>query len=81
MVNNAVKEYGYQGTVLLDPGAASVQAYRIGEIPMTFLVGQDGTVQTYQSGSTDERLGQATLFGQALARGRKVHSRLPANPW
>ncbi|MHB8972946.1 MAG: redoxin domain-containing protein [Pirellulaceae bacterium] len=53
-VSRTVTDKGYQGTVLLDPQAAALQAYRIGEIPVTILIGKDGTVQAYQKGSSDQ---------------------------
>lgn len=76
-VSNAVTEKGYQGTVLLDPDAASVQLYRIGAIPMTFLIGKDGTVQAYQSGSTDEVRQQIRVQTAALISGKTL---LPKGP-
>ena len=53
-VNRTVTDKGFQGTVLLDPQAAAVKEYRIEEIPVTFLIGKEGTVQAYQKGSSDQ---------------------------
>ena len=53
-VQATVAEHHYQGTVLLDPQSTSIDAYRFGSIPMTVLIGKDGTVQSFRSGSTPE---------------------------
>ncbi len=71
-VNNTVTEKGYTGTVLLDPGAESLQAYRIGAIPVTILIGKDGTVQAYQSGSTEEAREQIRAYAAALMSGKTL---------
>lgn len=53
-VKSCVKEHHYQGKVLLDPENQSLDQYRFGELPMTVLIGKDGTVQAFHSGSTAE---------------------------
>jgi cytochrome c biogenesis protein CcmG/thiol:disulfide interchange protein DsbE len=71
-VNNAVTEYGYKGTVLLDPDEESLRNYRIWQVPTTFLIGADGTVQAYQSGSTEEARGQIRAHAAALMSGKSL---------
>lgn len=71
-VQRAVTEAGFTGQVLLDPRAETLAAYRVQTIPVTILIGKDGTVQAYHSGSTDavrERIradAAALLAGQTL---------------
>ena len=53
-VRKCVQEYGYRGTVVRDPETVALDKYRFGELPMTVLIGRDGTVQSFHSGSTPE---------------------------
>ncbi len=53
-VQAAVAEHKYQGRVLLDPETKSLDIYRLGELPTTILIGRDGTVQSFRSGSTTD---------------------------
>ena len=50
VVSKTVADRGFQGTVLLDPQEKAVQAYRISALPVTVMIGKDGTVQAYQTG-------------------------------
>jgi hypothetical protein len=71
-VQRTVAETGFTGQVLLDPRAETLAAFRVQTIPVTILIGKDGTVQAYHSGSTDavrERIradAAALLAGQTL---------------
>ena len=71
-VSQAVAAKGYRGTVLLDPEAQSLQSYQIGVIPVTVLIGRDGTVQGYQSGSTAEARQQIRAQAVALMSGQSI---------
>ncbi len=67
-----MKEHQYQGTVLLDPETKSLDAYRFGELPTTILIGKDGTVQAFHSGSTAEARQQIRQDTAALLQGRQL---------
>jgi hypothetical protein len=71
-VSRTVMEKGFTGTVLLDPQAESLQAYRIGAIPVTILIGKDGTVQAYQTGSTDQARERVRGDAAALISGKTL---------
>jgi peroxiredoxin len=71
-VKSTVAEKGYQGTVLLDPSAQSLQTYRINAIPVTILIGKDGTVQAYHSGSTPEVRQQIRAQVETLIAGQTL---------
>jgi peroxiredoxin len=71
-VKSTVVEKGYQGTVLLDPNAQSLQTYRINAIPVTILIGKDGTVQAYHSGSTPEVRQQIRAQVETLIAGQSL---------
>ena len=58
--------------MLLDPPAAAVQAYRIGEIPVTFLIGKEGTVQAYQKGSSDQSRERIRADAAVLMSGKML---------
>ena len=53
-VRQTVAEMGYRGSVLLDARAESLKVYKMGALPITILIGKDGTVQAYHTGSTPE---------------------------
>ena len=72
VVRQTVEEKGYQGTVLLDPKANSLGAYRVRAIPVTILIGKDGTVQSYRSGSTDEARARIREDAAALLSGKSL---------
>ncbi|MHB0957864.1 MAG: redoxin domain-containing protein [Pirellulaceae bacterium] len=71
-VSRTVTEKGFEGTVLLDPQAQAVQAYRIGAIPLTVLIGKDGTVQAYQAGSSDQVRERIRADAAALISGKTL---------
>ncbi len=71
-VQSAIAEKGYRGTVLLDPTADSLKAYRINAIPVTILIGKDGTVQAYHSGSGPEVRQRIRAQLEALIAGQPL---------
>lgn len=71
-VKECVKEHGYRGTVLLDPETRALDKYRFGELPMTILIGRDGTVQSFHSGSTPEVRQQIREDTAALLKGQHL---------
>jgi hypothetical protein len=71
-VRASVKEHGFRGRVLLDPETKSLDAYRFGELPMTILLGRDGTVQAFRSGSTPDARQQIRQDTAALLQGQRL---------
>jgi peroxiredoxin len=71
-VTKMVAEKGYTGTVLLDSGAKSLEVYRINAIPVTVLIGKDGTVQAYHSGSGQEVRQQIRAQVETLIAGKPL---------
>lgn len=71
-VQRAVAETGFTGQVLLDPRAETLAAYRIQTIPATILIGKDGTVQAFHSGSTDAVRAQVRADAAALMAGQTL---------
>ncbi len=71
-VKATVAEFKYGGTVLLDPNSKSLDSYRIGAIPMTILIGRDGTVQAFHSGSTPEARQSIRQDTTALLSGKTL---------
>ena len=71
-VQASVAEHQYQGTVLLDPEAKSLEAYRVGAIPVTILIGKEGTVQSFHSGSTPEARTRIRQDAAALLSGQQL---------
>jgi len=76
-VAKTVADVGYTGPVLLDPNAQSLEAYRIHAIPVTVLIGKEGTVQSYHSGSTPEVRQQIRAQVETLIAGKPQTSRTP----
>lgn len=71
-VRETIGQYKYRGTVLLDPETSSLDAYRIGELPMTIMIGKDGTMQSFQSGSTAEARQRIRLDTATLLQGKSL---------
>ena len=71
-VQACVKQHQYRGTVLLDPETKALDAYRFGELPTTVLIGKDGTVQSFHSGSTAEARQRIREDTAALLQGRNL---------
>jgi peroxiredoxin len=71
-VRASVQEHGYRGTVLLDPETKSLDAFRFGELPMTILIGREGTVESFRSGSTAEARLQIRQETALLLEGKRV---------
>jgi peroxiredoxin len=71
-VKAAIQERQYRGTVLLDPETKSLDAYRFGELPMTVMIGKDGTVQSFQSGSTATARERIRLDTATLLQGKSL---------
>lgn len=73
-VKKTVQELKYNGTVLLDPDAKSLQVYPIGSIPVTVLIGKDGTVQAYHAGSGSDVRSRVRQDATELLKGRSLTS-------
>ncbi len=72
VVSKTVADRGFQGTVLLDPQEKAVQAYRISALPVTVMIGKDGTVQAYQLGSGDQSRERIRADVAALIAGKTL---------
>lgn len=72
VIEATIKEKGFQGRVLLDPESASLTAYSVGAIPMTILIGKDGTVQAMEAGVSDEARGRIRAAAAALLAGKSL---------
>ncbi|MGM0490504.1 MAG: redoxin domain-containing protein [Planctomycetota bacterium] len=71
-VKKCVKEYKYTGSVLLDPETKALDKYLFGQLPMTVLIGKDGTVQAFHSGSTEEARHRIRQDTATLLEGEKL---------
>jgi peroxiredoxin len=71
-VRETVTAMGYRGPVLLDTRAESLQTYKMGALPITILIGKDGTVQAYHTGSTPEVRARVRDDVAALIAGKKL---------
>ena len=71
-VQTSVAQHKYQGRVLLDPETKSLDAYGFGELPTTILIGKDGTVQSFRSGSTTETRQLIRQDTAALLQGKTL---------
>ncbi len=72
LVKTTIDEHKYRGKVLLDPHSKSLDVYRFGAIPMTLLIGKDGTVQSFHSGSTPEARKSIRQDAAALLGGKQL---------
>ncbi|MFW6114429.1 MAG: redoxin domain-containing protein [bacterium] len=71
-VNQCVKQYKYTGSVLLDPETKALDKYLFGQLPMTVLIGKDGTVQAFHSGSTAEARRRIRQDTATLLKGEEL---------
>lgn len=74
VVRQTVAETGFRGPVLVDARSESLAAYKMGSLPTTILIGQDGTVQSYHTGSTAEVRSRVRDDAAALIAGKKLVS-------
>jgi peroxiredoxin len=74
-VRASIAKYGYQGPVLLDPEEKSLDAFGFGELPTTVLIGKEGKVQAFHSGSTPEARQRIRQDTAALLQGKSLESR------
>jgi hypothetical protein len=77
VVSKTVADRGFLGTVLLDPQEKAVQAYRISALPVTVMIGKDGTVQAYQLGSSDQSRERIRADAAALISGKTLAPKGP----
>ncbi len=73
-IQASLKEHPYQGTILLDPERKALEAFRFGELPTTILIGKDGTIQAFYSGSTDAARKKIREATAALLQGKQLTS-------
>ncbi len=73
-VKASVDEHRYRGTVCLDPNSKSLDVYQFGAIPVTILIGKDGTVQAFHNGSTPEARQRIRQDAAALLSGKQLVS-------
>lgn len=72
VVAATVKEKGLQGRVLLDPESATLGSYPVGAIPVTILIGKDGTVQAVEAGISEETRKRIRAAAQTLLSGKTL---------
>jgi peroxiredoxin len=72
VVEATIKAEGFKGRVLLDPESASLAAYPVSAIPVTILIGKDGTIQAVEAGVSDEARGRIRAAAAALLTGKSL---------
>ncbi len=71
-IEASLKTHPFQGKILLDPKNKGLEAFRFGELPTTILIGKDGTIQSFYSGSTDAVRKHIREDTAALLQGKQL---------
>lgn len=71
-VKEFIRKYGWKTPVVIDPQSKAAQAYHVTSIPVAVVLGKDGTVQTYRTGSKPEEAQKMRKALDALLAGKSL---------